>query len=84
MGDDILFVREAVSSGMGWGVLPTFTVREHVVAGKMVRVLPRLSFRLGAIYLIYSKAQHVPRKVTTLRDYLVEYFEAHPFTGKST
>ena len=83
VGDDILFVREAVSSGMGLGVLPTFTVREHVATGKMVRVLPRLSFRLGAIYLMYSKAQHVPRKVTALRDYLVEHFAAHPLAGKS-
>lgn len=83
VGDDILFVREAVSSGMGLGMLPTVTVREHIAAGKITRVLPRLSFQLGAIYLMYPKAPRVPRKVTALRDHLVEHFEAHPLAGKS-
>jgi DNA-binding transcriptional LysR family regulator len=81
VGDDILFVREAVSAGMGLGVLPTFMVSEHVAAGKLVRVLPRLSFRLGAIYLVYPQAHYVPRKVTALRDYLVEHFASHPLAA---
>lgn len=81
VGDDILLVREAVSAGMGLGVLPTFMVSEHLAAGKLVRVLPRLSFRLGAIYLVYPQAHYVPRKVTALRDHLVEHFASHPLTA---
>jgi DNA-binding transcriptional LysR family regulator len=83
IGDDILFVCQAVKAGAGLGVLPTFLAREEVAAGRLVRVLPRVSLRLGTIYLVHPPAQHVPRKVTALRDYLVEHFAAHPLVGRS-
>lgn len=82
-GDDILFVCQSVIAGAGLGVLPTFLAREDVAAGRLVPVLPRLSLRSGALYLVHPPAQHVPRKVTAFRDYLVEHFAAHPLAGRS-
>ncbi|EYF05506.1 LysR family transcriptional regulator [Chondromyces apiculatus] len=74
IGDDILFVYEAVKAGLGLGVLPTFLAREDVAAGKLVHVLPRVSVPSGALYVVHPPAQHVPRKVTVFREYLVEHF----------
>ena len=79
-GDDVAFVANAVVGGTGLGLLPTFLVRDHVAAGTVVRVLPRVSASAGALYLVYPPTRHLPRKVSALRDFLVEHFAAHPLT----
>lgn len=82
MGDDIFFMYQAVKAGAGLGVLPTFLIREDVAAGALVRVLPRVSVRAGALYLVHPPTQHLPRKVAAFRDYVVEYFAAHPLVSR--
>lgn len=83
VGDDIRFVQEMVKAGVGLGALPTFLVREDVAVGKLVRVLPKLSMRSGAIWLVHPPAKHVPRKVVALRDYLLEQLALHPMLGRA-
>ncbi len=83
IGDDILFVYRLAIAGVGLGLLPTFLTREDVEAGRLIRVLPRFSLRSGALYLVHPPAQHVPRKVTAFRDYLVAHFAAHPLVGSA-
>jgi DNA-binding transcriptional LysR family regulator len=83
VGDDVLFVCRAVGAGAGLGVLPTFLAREELAAGRLVRVLPRFSQRSGALYLVHPPARHVARKVTALRDYLVEHFTSYPLAGRA-
>lgn len=78
VGDDVAFVANAVVAGVGLGLLPTFLVRDQVAAGTVVRVLPRVSVSAGALYFVYPPTRHVPRKVSALRDFLVEHFAAHP------
>jgi DNA-binding transcriptional LysR family regulator len=82
VGDDMLFLQQAVKAGLGLGLLTTFIAQEDLAAGRLVRVLPRLAFRLGAVYLVHPPAQHVPRKVAAFRDYLLEYLAVHPIVGK--
>jgi len=77
-GDDMLFIRQAVRAGLGLGVLPTFAAREDVDAGRLVRVLPRVSIGGGALYLVYPPSRHVPGKVKAFRDFAVEYFARNP------
>ena len=84
IGDDVAFVANAVVAGVGLGLLPTFLVRDHVAAGTVVRVLPRVSVSAGALYLVYPPTRHAPRKLSALRDFLVEHFAAHPLTAAST
>ncbi|WP_437318096.1 LysR family transcriptional regulator [Sorangium sp. So ce385] len=81
VGDDILFICQAVRAGMGLGALPAFLVRDDVAEGRLSRVLPQCSHRSGALYLVHPPSQHVPRKVTALRDHLVEHFAANPLAG---
>ncbi|HEY5958695.1 MAG TPA: LysR family transcriptional regulator [Polyangiaceae bacterium] len=79
--DDILFIHQALRCGAGLGVLPTFIAANDVAEGRLVRVLPRITLPLGSVYLIHPSAQHVPRKVTAFRDYLIEYLDVHPMSG---
>lgn len=78
VSDDMLFLAQMVKAGLGLGLLTTFVAEEDLAAGRLVRILPKLSIRVGALYLVYPPAQHVPRKVTAFRDHLVEYLAAHP------
>jgi DNA-binding transcriptional LysR family regulator len=80
IADDLSFVANAVVAGVGLGLVSTFLVREHVAAGTVVRVLPRVSVSAGGLYLVHPPARHVPRKVTSLREFLVEHFGRHPLT----
>jgi DNA-binding transcriptional LysR family regulator len=83
IGDDVAFVTNGVVAGIGLGLLPTFLVRDQLAAGTLVRVLPRLSVSAGGLYLAYPPTQRVPRKVSALRDFLVEYFAVHPLKTSS-
>ena len=81
--DDIRLVHEMVRAGLGLGALPTFLASEDVAGGRLVRVLPRLSLRSGAVYLVHPPSKHVPRKVTAFRDYLLERLATHPLLGRA-
>lgn len=81
VGDDIFFVYQCVKAGAGLGALPSFLARDDVAAGRLVHVLPRSTVRTGALYLVHPPAQHLPRKVSAFRDYLIEYLGAHPLVA---
>jgi DNA-binding transcriptional LysR family regulator len=74
--DDLLFVRDAVRSGAGIGLLPTFVAEADVLAGKVVRVLPRFERAAGSLHIVTPGAKHVPRKVTAFRDLVLELLKA--------
>jgi DNA-binding transcriptional LysR family regulator len=79
LGDDFVFLREAVRAGVGIGMLPTFVGEPCVGSGELVRVLARtrLDFRRGLV-LLYPSSGTVPRKVSAFRDFLVESLKARP------
>lgn len=70
--DDLLFVRDAVRAGAGIGLLPTFVAEADLVAGRLVRVLPRFEQAAGWLHVVSPAAKHVPRKVTAFRDLVLE------------
>jgi DNA-binding transcriptional LysR family regulator len=74
IGDDFLFVREVLRAGGGLGFLPTFLAQADVIAGHLVRVLPRVHKTGGSLTLLYPKARQVPPRLTTFRDFLVASF----------
>ena len=79
--DDLLFARDAVRAGAGLGFLPTFVAESDVLAGRIVRVLPRLEEPAGNLYLVTPAARHVPRKVTAFRDLLLELLRTRAVAG---
>jgi DNA-binding transcriptional LysR family regulator len=76
-GDDMLFVHQAARAGMGLAFLPTFLTKDDLAAGRLVRLLPRVSSRAGVLHFVHP-AGEAPRKVVAFRDFLVEYLAAHP------
>lgn len=72
VGDDFLFVREAVRAGAGLALLPTFHADADLAAGRLLRVLPAQSERGGWFVLLHPRARRIPRKVTAFRDFLLE------------
>jgi len=74
--DDLLFVRDAVRAGAGLGLLPAFVAEPDVVAGRLVRVLPRIEHAAGHLHVVTPAAKHVPRKVTAFRDLVLELLRA--------
>jgi DNA-binding transcriptional LysR family regulator len=76
VSDDLLFLREAVIHGAGIGLLPTFIAGRDLVAGTLVRVLPRYERNAGHLYIVTPAAKHVPRKVSAFRDLVLELLKA--------
>jgi DNA-binding transcriptional LysR family regulator len=74
--DDLLFVRDAVRAGAGIGLLPTFVAEADVVAGRLVRIVPRFERPAGNLHVVTPAAKHVPRKVTAFRDLVLEMLKA--------
>ncbi len=80
--DDLMFACGAIKRGIGLGLLPTFLAQPDVAAGRLVRVLPRWSTEPQfSLFYVYPAGQHVPRKVTAFRDFLVQYLARHPLAA---
>jgi DNA-binding transcriptional LysR family regulator len=76
--DDLLFVRDAVRAGAGIGLLPTFVAEPDVVAGSLVRIVPRFERSAGHLHIVTPAAKHVPAKVTAFRDLVLELLRSAP------
>jgi DNA-binding transcriptional LysR family regulator len=70
--DDLLFVRDAVRAGVGIGLLPTFVAEADVIAGSLVRIVPRFERPAGSLYIVTPSAKHVPGKVVAFRELVLE------------
>jgi DNA-binding transcriptional LysR family regulator len=81
--DDLLFVRDAVRAGVGIGLLPTFVAEPDVLAGSLVRVLPRFERPAGSLYIVTPAAKHVPGKVAAFRDLVLEMLKTRTGTVAS-
>lgn len=76
--DDKFFARELLRAGAGIGVLPTYLADADVLAGTLVRVLPRWELRRGAVFLVRPGRKHVPRRVTAFTELLLELLRQRP------
>jgi DNA-binding transcriptional LysR family regulator len=82
VADDLLFVRDAVRAGAGIAQLPSFVAEPDVLAGMLVRVLPRHERTVGHLHLVTPAAKQVPRKVAAFRDLVVELLRARAAAPK--
>ena len=69
--DDLSFVRKAVLTGSGIGVLPTFLCGRAEATGKLVRVLNDWSLNGAVLHVAYPSARFVPQRVVVLREHLL-------------
>lgn len=74
--DDMVFAREMAASGAGLVVLPEYLAHEHVLAGRLARVLPKHNVHSGNVWLVFPGAKHLPRKVEVFRDFVAAQMKA--------
>lgn len=81
--DDLLFALGMTRAAVGLSILPAHLAHADVLAGRLVRVVPDWKLDYGSLYLLHPQAQHVPRKVTAFRDYLLEVIAQRPLGFES-
>jgi len=76
--DDMLFMRDAVRAGAGLGFLPAALAEPEVLAGRLVRVAPRVERQAGWLHIVTPATKHTPSRVTAFRDLVLELLRAPP------
>lgn len=79
--DDMFFLREAVRSGAGVGLLPRFLAQPDLAAGALVPVLKGHTQQGGKLWFVTPGGRKPPPKVTALRELLVQALKEHPLAG---
>ncbi len=69
--DDFSFLRVLLVEGAGIGLLQSCQARRDADDGRLVRVLPEWTHRLGGLYVVYPSARRQPRALVAFRDFLV-------------
>jgi DNA-binding transcriptional LysR family regulator len=65
-------LRAAALSGLGVALLPMVNINEDLKAGHLVRLLPDYRTTEVVVQAVYPPGRHVPVKVRTFLDFLVE------------
>ena len=67
-------IREAAVAGLGIGLLPDHSCREHLEAGHLVRVFPEWSGHEGIVHLVFTTRRGLPPAVRSFIDHLAATF----------
>jgi DNA-binding transcriptional LysR family regulator len=76
LADTVYACRAAIAEGAGVGVLPDFSVRADIAAGRLVRVYADWSTAPRAIHALLPPGRHTPPKVRALIDLLKSHLHA--------
>lgn len=76
--DDMLFLRGLARAGAGLAFVPSHLAEPDVLAGDLVRVLPRWAVPSTPIWLLTPHARKVPAKVAVFRDFVTEALKTRP------
>lgn len=68
--DEMAYALALAVCGAGIALLPTNLAKPSLERGELIRVLPKLQQKGGAIYLVHPATRHLPRRVALLRDHL--------------
>jgi DNA-binding transcriptional LysR family regulator len=73
--DEMLFVRQAIGAGLGIGLLPKIVIATCSRVGSLdpvERILPEFGLGGADVAVVTPSGPKRPRRVTLLRDFLVE------------
>ena len=70
--DEMGALRSLCIAGIGIALLPDPVAHRELAKGELVRVLPEYAQRGAAVYLVSPPLQHVPARVSLLRDFLAK------------
>lgn len=70
---------DAVSAGLGIGMLPAFLTDNAVAEGRLVPVLPLSQVRLGDLWAMTPSRTHMSSALRAFLDFLAERVREHPW-----
>ncbi len=71
-------LRQFALLGMGIAILPSYLIGRDTTRGKLVRLLSDYRLPQVEINIAYPSRRHLPAKVRTFIDHLVEHFSQTP------
>lgn len=72
---DFAALREAAAAGLGVALLPDHACRELLADGRLVRVFPEWSSRVGIVHVVFTTRRGLPPAVRALIDQLADAFK---------
>jgi DNA-binding transcriptional LysR family regulator len=73
ISEGVTSLREAARAGLGIAVLPDWLIREDIVSGRLVRVLPQWNARELPCHVVYQGHRMLPVRVRTFVDFAVTH-----------
>ena len=73
ISEGVRSTREAVRAGLGVAVLPDWLIREDLLSGRLVRVLPQWNAKDLPVHVVYLGARLLPTRVRAFIDFAVGY-----------
>ncbi|WP_395445737.1 LysR substrate-binding domain-containing protein [Caulobacter sp. UC70_42] len=67
-------LRDAAAAGLGVAFLPDHACRDLLEAGRLVRVFPDWSSRVGIVHVVFTTRRGLPPSVRALIDQLADAF----------
>ncbi|RAL25103.1 LysR family transcriptional regulator [Lujinxingia litoralis] len=79
--NDFGLVVQLLNAGAGIGEVPSFFAREHVEAGRLVRVIPQLESATGRFSLFWPASRHLAQRIRALIDFMSADTQARALFG---
>jgi DNA-binding transcriptional LysR family regulator len=73
ISEGVSSTREAVRTGLGVAVVPDWLIREDLLSGQLVRVLPHWNAKDLPVHVVYLGARLLPTRVRAFIDFAVSY-----------
>lgn len=73
-----LVLRKAVLADIGFALLPRQVVKDDLVAGTLVEVLPDFTVPERPLFAVFAPGGPPPRKVRVFNEFLADWFKRHP------
>lgn len=70
---------QATICGAGISMQPTYMANQYIAQGELEAILPEWQLQDMKIYALYSSRKFLSPTVRALIDFLVQYFEQHPW-----
>jgi len=74
VANNTAMLRQFALLGMGVAILPSYLIGGDIARGALVRLLPDFRLPQVEINIAYPSRRHLPAKVRTFIDHLVEHF----------
>ncbi len=73
ISEGVTSIREAVRAGLGLALLPDWLIRDDLLSGQLVRVLPQWNARELPVHVVYAGYRLLPKRVRAFIDFALSY-----------